>query len=348
VSRLTGELAARQFPAMPRKYVTRRAPLRYATAAARWLQGIGLDVEPQRIVVTASGFQAISAAILGNMARGEPILTDAITYAGLKAAAFNYGWRLEALTRDEEGVLPEALERAMVEGRGRIVYLQTELHNPTAAVMSLERRLAIADIARRHDLLLIEDHAALCDLSSQIPPLAALAPEHTFLVTSASKSVGVSVSAGYIVAPPGWGERFELQTRDRYFQTSAMGAEIMTAMIESGTIGSIAQAYRAAIHHRLELLRQHLPDMPFVSDPRSFFVWLTLPRQWRSDDFAAAAALNGVTVAAASNFSLGMIVDVPAVRLSLLGSVTDAGFVEGLRRLRAALNSGMVGLGALV
>ncbi|MEO8557769.1 MAG: PLP-dependent aminotransferase family protein [Rhodospirillales bacterium] len=348
LTRLTGELAARQFSAMPRKYVTRRAPLRYAAAASRWLQGIGLDVEPQRIVVTAGGFQAVAAAILGNMARGEPILTDSITYSGLKAVAFNYGWRLEPLLRDEGGMLPEALERAAVEGRGRIVYVQTELHNPTAVVMSLERRKAIVDIARRHDLLLIEDHAALSDLSSQIPPLAALAPEHTFLIASATKSVSVSVSAGYIVAPPGWGERFELQTRDRYFQISPLGAEIMTHIIETGAIRDIAQAYRAAIRRRLELLRRNLPGMHFVSDPRSFFVWLALPVQWRSDNFASAAALNGVTVAASSNFSLGVVMNVPAVRLSLLGSATDAGFVEGVRRLRAALDSGVVSLGAIV
>lgn len=348
LARVTHDMTARQFPVMPRKYVTRRAPLRYATAGAHWLQGIGLDVEPQRIVVTAGGFQAMAAALLGNMVRGEPILTDSITYAGLKAAAFNFGWRLEPLARDEDGMLPEALERAAVESRGRIVYLQSELHNPTACVMPLERRRAIADVARRHDLLLIEDHAALSDMTATIPPLAALAPENTFLVASATKSVGVGISAGYIVAPPGWGERFELQTRDRYFQISPLGAELMAHIVETGAIGGIAQAYRGAIARRLALLRQHMPDINFVADPRAFFVWLSLPPQWRSDDFASAAALNGVTVAASSNFSLGMIVNVPAVRLSLLGSATDAGFVEGLRRLRSALNSGFVSLGAIV
>ncbi len=348
LGRVTRDMAARQFPVMPRKYVTRRAPLRYAAAASRWLQGVGLDVEPQRIVVTAGGFQAMTAALLGNMVRGEPILTDSITYAGLKAAAFNYGWRLEPLARDDNGMLPEALERAASESRGRMVYLQSELHNPTAAVMSLERRRAIAEIARRHDLLLIEDFAALSDMSATMPPVAALAPEHTFLVASATKSVGVGVSAGYIVAPPGWGERFELQTRDRYFQISPLGAETMAHIVESGAIGDIAQTYRTVIARRLALLRQHMPGMSFASDPRSFFIWLALPPHWRSDDFASAAALNGVTVAASSNFSLGMIVNVPAVRLSLLGSATDAGFVEGLRRLRTALDSGFVSLGAIV
>jgi DNA-binding transcriptional MocR family regulator len=298
--------------------------------------------------VTAGGFQAIAATILGNMVRGEPILTDSITYAGLKAAAFNHGWRLEPLARDDAGMLPGDLERAAVESRGRIVYVQSELHNPTAAVMPLERRRAIAEIARRHDLLLIEDHAALSELSSHVAPIAALAPEHTFLIASATKSVGVGVSAGYIVTPPGWGERFELQTRDRYFQIVPSGAETMTHLVESGAIRDIAHAYRLTIARRLDLLRQNLSGIPYRSDPRSFFVWLMLPPQWRSDDFASAAALNGVTVAASSNFSLGMTVNVPAVRLSLLGSATDAGFVEGLRRLKAAMGSGLVSLGAIV
>ncbi len=122
----------------------------------------------------------------------------------------------------------------------------------------------------------------------------------------------------------------------------------MTQLIESGAIGEVAKSYRTAIGRRLALLKQFLPTAKFASDPRSFFVWLSLPQPWRSEDFASAAGLSGVTVAASNNFAVGMTMNVPAVRLSLLGSVADETFVEGLKRLEAVMENGNVGIGAVV
>ncbi|MEO8558802.1 MAG: hypothetical protein ABI439_07045 [Rhodospirillales bacterium] len=91
--------------------------------------------------------------------------------------------------------------------------------------------------------MLIEDCAGLADLSATAASIAASAPEHTFLIASAAKSISVAVSVGYVVAPPGWGERFELQIRDRYFQVAPMGAEIMTHLIDGDAVSEIAAAY---------------------------------------------------------------------------------------------------------
>jgi DNA-binding transcriptional MocR family regulator len=342
------DLMARGQLVLPRKYVTRRAPLRYSQAAARWLGRLGLDIEAHRIVVTASGNQSLASAILCNVVRGEAVLTASLTYSGLKVLAFNYGFRLEPVESDEKGLLPEALEAAAARGLGRIVYLQSELNNPTAQVTPLDRRQAIADIARRFDLVLIEDCAGLADLSATATSIAELAPEHTFLIASATKSISVAVSVGYVVAPPGWGERFELQIRDRYFQVAPMGAEIMTHLIDSDAVSEIAAAYRAAIARRVALLRETLPHAQFQSDPRSFFIWLSLPSRWRSEDFASACALNGVTVAAAGNFTVGMTMNVSAVRLSLIGTASDEAFVEGLKRVRRLMEGDVFSAGAIV
>ncbi|MDF3072449.1 MAG: hypothetical protein K0S54_116 [Alphaproteobacteria bacterium] len=331
-----------------RRYVTYRAPPRHLQTAARWIAGLGIEADASRIAVVANANQGLAATILSNILRGESILTDSLTYPGLKVLAFNYGWRLEPLERDEEGILPDALERGALEGHGRIVYLQSELHNPTAAVMRLDRRRIIAEIARRYDLVLIDDLAALCELTSSIAPLTALAPERTFAIISVGKSVSVSVPAGYVVTPPGWGERFEQQVRDRYFQISPLGPEIVSHLIESGAMADVARAYRAAIAARLGLLRTHLPQADFTSDPRSFFVWLRLPPNWHSADFASAAALNGFTVAAAANFAVGMTMRLSAVRLSLLGAPSDAVFIDGVTRLGSLMNADSVSAGVII
>ena len=68
--------------------------------------------------------------------------------------------------------------------------------------MSRERREELVEIARSHDLLLIEDDVYSVFVSSDIPTLAELPPERTFHVGSLSKSFAPGLRVGHILAPP--------------------------------------------------------------------------------------------------------------------------------------------------
>ena len=61
------------------------------------------------------------------------------------------------IAADEEGMLPDALAKAASSGRGKMVYLNPNFHNPTGATMSLKRRQEIYAVAQHYDLLLYED-----------------------------------------------------------------------------------------------------------------------------------------------------------------------------------------------
>ena len=63
---------------------------------------------------------------------------------------------------------------------------------------------------------------------------------------------------------------------------------------------------------------------------------------------SSCCALNGVTVAAAGNFTVGMTMNVPAVRVSLIGAGSDEDFVEGLRRVRTLMEGDVFSAGVIV
>src|SRR5690606_12657814 len=108
---------------------------------------------------------------------------------GAKALAALQSLQLDGVALDEHGMLPDALEAACAASGARVVYLQPTVHNPTTALMPVERRQRIAEIARAHDLILIEDDAAASALTDRPPPIAAFAPERTCYITSVSKSI---------------------------------------------------------------------------------------------------------------------------------------------------------------
>jgi DNA-binding transcriptional MocR family regulator len=69
------------------------------------------------------------------------------------------------------------------------------------ATLSAERRLAVADIAQRYGVPIIEDDAYGCLPQQRLTPLATLAPQLTFYVAGLSKIVGAGLRIGYLVLP---------------------------------------------------------------------------------------------------------------------------------------------------
>ena len=102
--------------------------------------------------------------------RGDTLLTEYYTYPGTLEMVKPMGINLLGIDMDEEGLLPDALERELSvwndatttnNARGRrkpfVLYMIPCGQNPTGATQSLERRKAIYEVAERHDLIIIED-----------------------------------------------------------------------------------------------------------------------------------------------------------------------------------------------
>ena len=112
---------------------------------------------------------------------------------------------------DDAGLRPDAIEKAHREGALSAVYLQPLLHNPLGISLSPGRRQDIIKVARKLDLMLIEDavYRFLCD----DPPLTALAPDRCILIDSLSKRIAPGLATGFICAPVGLRERLMTSVR---------------------------------------------------------------------------------------------------------------------------------------
>jgi DNA-binding transcriptional MocR family regulator len=108
---------------------------------------------------------------------GNVVLTEPLTYPGIKAAAAYTGVRLVGVPIDEKGTIPDELDSACRQHAPRAVYLIPTIDNSTTATMPLSRRKEVAEILR-HKVLLFEDDAYR-KLEPNAVPLASLVPERT-------------------------------------------------------------------------------------------------------------------------------------------------------------------------
>src|SRR5262249_52389523 len=126
---------------------------------ARWLRARVPNANTERLVIYPGNQTILFNALLSLTSPGDVVLTEALTFPGVKAAAEKLQVRLVGIPMDEEGILPDAFKVGCKEHKPKAVYLNPTLHNPTTATLGSERRKLIAEIIRKNGLFLIEDDA---------------------------------------------------------------------------------------------------------------------------------------------------------------------------------------------
>nr|WP_298686489.1 PLP-dependent aminotransferase family protein [uncultured Dongia sp.] len=307
-------------------------------AGARWLQGRLGDVPLNRLLI-AGGTQAALTAILTSYAKpGDHILTEELTYPGLRAAAEHLGLWLEGVAMDHEGMLPSALEAACATGRARLLYCVPTLHNPTTATMSEQRRHEIIAIARHHNLTIIEDDAYGPLVRKAPPAIAALAPDLTIYLGGLAKVLNPALRVTYVVAP-------DARTADRLTSalraTSLMPPPLMLALathwIVEGIATRLLNDLRQEAIARQRLATARLPRADIRTAPEAYHIWLKLPLAWPRAAFVAHLQRQGVAVVPSDAFA---VTDTPpeAVRLCLGAAADRASLDLALTTVVTAIN----------
>ncbi len=317
--------------------------------AARWLALSGLEVAAEQTVVAAGAHNALLAVLAAVARPGHRIAAERMTYAGLPLAAHLLGLRLEGLELDEEGLSPAAFEAACRGGDLRALYCIPTLHNPTTATMSLARRRDIVEIARRHDVAIIEDDIFGLLSRPHPVPLAALAPERGYLVSSLSKTVAPGLRIGFAAAPRAGAEALAHSLRAINWMTAPVMLETAMRLIESGAGERIMNARRAEAEQRRRILLDDLAAWRPRCPEGALFAWLELPEDWDPVAFATAAAGRGVQITPAETFTIGRRGAAHGVRLAYGGPGSRAELRSGLAIIARLLQeSPLAALGAVV
>jgi DNA-binding transcriptional MocR family regulator len=268
-------------------------------AMADWLaRTTPLQPDWRNLAVTSGGQQAVALALGSLASAGDAILTEAGTYYGLRTLAEHAGYRLKGLQLDEEGLVPEALDRAAAATGARVLYVTPTLHNPTGRTMGPHRREEIARVARARDLWIVEDDVyALYAGPKAVTPIAALAPERTLYVSSLSKSLSAGLRVGILLTPGADAlERVLRALRATAYSAPALGPAIGAQWIEDGAADALAAEVLTEMDRRVRLaMRLFGPAAEPPSFASSLHVWLPMA-ELDAERAAAQALRSGVEV----------------------------------------------------
>ncbi|SDT06150.1 transcriptional regulator, GntR family [Halopseudomonas litoralis] len=304
-------------------------------AVARHLVDRGLVTEPTRVLLVNGAQHGLTVTLMGLFRPGDIIAADSLTYPGFKVLAKTLHLELVALPSSESGPDLGALERLCTSRPVRAIYTMPTLHNPLGWVMQLSERERLVSIARKHDLMIIEDAAYAYLVETAPPPVTQLAPERTVYVSGFSKSVATGLRVGFVAAPSQLIASLERAIRSTTWNTPGILTAIITAWLDDGTVARLEIEKRRDAQARQAMAAETLSDIRYVSHPSSYFLWLPLAEEARADRITMALMQEQISVSTAEPFAISLHVP-HAIRLAL-GSVDMRALESALQQVASVV-----------
>lgn len=326
-----------------------QVPERFRQIGVAWFARMGVQVDLDNVVIASGAHAALYVILFSENLRRLPVMTPVLTFAGLRNIGIAHDHPLVSIEVDEQGPVPKSIEVACRQAGGRVLYLQSIFHNPTCFSVSEARLREIVEIARKYDLIIIEDNAAPLAFDTGRVMAATLAPERTLLITSCSKSVSPAFNAGFLAVPRGWASQLNTAIKTHHVYASLFNVEVVKALMESGALDRICDDSRALVGRRIAMAREMLAPLELRTHPQSWLAWLELPSMWTSEAFTTAARVQGLALGGSQNFVIaGAAPDMNGVRLSLTSPSSDEAFARYLGTIRALLQADETRLGTSV
>jgi len=300
-----------------------------------------LRVEPDNILVTNGSQQALD--LIGKLfvEEGSCVMTTEPTYLGALQAWNVYSASYATVPQDDDGIIvdaiPEVLARAQTPPR--LLYALPNFHNPAGVSIPLERRQRLVEIARRHDLIIVEDdpYSELRFEGEAITPLYRLAPERTIYTSTFSKTLAPGLRIGWITAPKPIIHRFVQAKQSSDLHTSTFAQAIVADVCRRGLIGTHVQLIRRTYRERrdamLAALGEHWPEGCSWTRPRGgLFLWARVPPALRTEELLPAAIERKVAFVPGMAFYPGESGGHDSMRLNF-SCANPAEIQEGIRRI---------------
>jgi 2-aminoadipate transaminase len=271
----------------------------------------GIAADPDDVVVTTGAQQALD--LLGKIFidPGDTIAVEAPSYVGALTAFAAYQPRFLTLETDDDGMIVEQLEQAIVRGeRPTFVYTVPNFGNPAGVTMPGERREQLVTLCREAGIPIVEDnpYGLLRFEGEPLPCLRSLDPHNVIYLGTVSKTFSPGVRVGWVLADPSvvqrivlakeaadlCGSNYTMLLTERWFSDDARWR---------GALAQLVSTYRSRRDAMLEAIEEHFPGAATWTRPAGgFYVWVSLPAWFDTTAMLAAAVERRVAYVPGSAF----------------------------------------------
>ncbi|BDE05630.1 transcriptional regulator [Vulcanimicrobium alpinum] len=309
---------------------------------AEGLAARGCDAGAGEIIVTSGAQQAADLIASVLLTERAVVASESPTYPGTLGVFDARGVSYVEVRSDADGVRIDDVERVFAEYRPRLFSICPIAENPTGTVLPARRGRAIVELARRYDVVVLEDQTGWTFAydAAAPPPLAAYDPEgRVVMMESLSKSIFPALRIGYLRVKGALRDSIEAAKVRTDSFTSTLTQRALWRYLRAPAYPRHLKSARGLYRHRrdlfVEALALALPWAEVAPPQAGTNVWLRLPQRLSTQAAFERCAREGVLVMPADPF-YPTRTGPPALRLSF-GDLQDDALREAAQRLGRAL-----------
>jgi len=312
------------------------APLR--EWLAQW-QGVQTD----QVLIANGSLQIIEFLCLALISPGDVVFTEAPTYDRTITLLRRHRAEVVGIPLEADGPSLAALERELGRRVPKFFYVIPDFQNPAGTTCAGEKRRHIAELARRHGFLIVEDapYRLLRYRGADEPTVFSLAPERTLHMSSFTKLIAPGVRVGFAIGEPSLLAKLAKTAEDTYISPGYVAQGVAYEWCRRGLLEPQIARLKALYAPRLEAclaaIDREMPDADTSRPDGGFFVSLTLPPGSSTTAVRAAAAARRLNLAD----GLAFFPDGGGERFLRLPfcALAPAELDEGIRRLAESVRS---------
>ncbi|HEX6751951.1 MAG TPA: PLP-dependent aminotransferase family protein [Longimicrobium sp.] len=252
----------------------------------------GVRCAPEQVFLTTGAQQALALLARLFLEPEGQVVCERLIYMGFQQVVESYRPQILAVNSDLETGLDVDRVEAYLEGGARpaFIYCVTDGHNPLGVSVSLEKRIRLAELARRHRVPIIEDDAyGLLHYGDVLPPIRAMEDRWVFYVGSFSKVMAPGFRCGWTVVPEELVPMLGCAKDGADIDTSTFAQRLVSEYLRAGGFEAhlerVRDAYRERRDAMLGAIATHFPAGTRWSVPRhGALVWAELPDGYDTAD----------------------------------------------------------------
>ncbi|MBV7508715.1 PLP-dependent aminotransferase family protein [Bacillus sp. sid0103] len=312
------------------------------TAALNWMESFGIHTDQEHIAIVSGAQNALAITLAALFEPGNRIATDLYTYSNFIELAKMFHIQLVPILSDQFGMSPDELEKQCSQINIHGIFLMPSCCNPTAVMIPEFRKQELAEVIRKHRLILIEDdiHAFLTAgvISDYEQPMSNLLPEQSVYICGTSKSICSGLRVAYMVYGDALREKILKAIFNINVKTSSFDAEVITELILSGKAHEIVSEKKQLAQVANDIYTQHFPLRKNIGHPLSFYRWL--PIEGHNDALQLETDLNrhGIRVFHSDRFLSGQTTRDKYLRIALASTKSLEELEIGLKILKQYLD----------
>ena len=313
--------------------------------AARLKEKFAIGREFDSVTVTSGGQQGLELACKVLCNEGDTVLCECPSFIGALNAFRSYGVKLVGVDMDNEGLVPESLEKAIAANENvKVLYTIPTFQNPMGVTMNAERRERVYDICKRNGIVIIEDnpYGELRFDGDDVPTIKSMDTDGIVIYCgSFSKTISSGMRVGFVCAHEDISQKMVVCKQVSDVHTNLFFQMLINKFLErydfDAHIEGIRALYRRKCNLMLSEMDKSFPEGVSYTRPQGgLFIWCTLPKYVDVEAFCKRCLENKVAVVTGKTF----LPDTSAVTHSFrinYSTPTDENIVEGIARLAKTL-----------